>query len=133
MDALRIKITDTDGIESAGSSVNRHMVAVLRGRNARDGMTAMLDGMQDYARIDLNALIDALAFCPELCCIAAAVHGLHLAESDETPEAEAIAILTKLRDSRQPEAIRTRAGNLLIDMDDDYRDQVAAHDGEVAP
>lgn len=121
MDALRIKITETDGIESAGSSANRHMVAVLRGRNAREGLAAMLDGMQDYARVDCAALVDALHFCPEFCQLAAAVHGLHLAESDVTPTTEAIAILTKLRDSRQPEAIRTRAGNLLIDIAEDDR------------
>ena len=66
-------------------------------------------------------MVRALHFCPDLCRLASAVHALHLAESDETPVDQAIAILTKLRDSRQPEAIRTRAGNLLIDIAEDDR------------
>lgn len=121
MTDLRIRITESDGIAFAGLSDNRYPQAIYRGAKARNALDRIIDGLQDYARAEPAEMVDALHFCPEFCQLAAAVHGLHLAESDETPTTEAIAILTKLRDSRQPEAIRTRAGNLLIDIAEDDR------------
>lgn len=115
MTDLRIRITESDGIRYA-TGVNPYASTIYIGESIPDTLDAILDGLQDYAHAEPAAMVRALHFCPEFCQLAAAVHGLHLAESDETPEAEAIAILTKLRDSRQPEAIRTRAGNLLIDI-----------------
>ena len=121
MTDLRIRITESDGIAFAGLSDNRYPQAIYRGAKARNALDRIIDGLQDYARAEPAEMVDALHFCPEFCQLAAAVHGLHLAESDETPTTEAIAILTKLCDPRQPEAIRTRAGNLLIDIAEDDR------------
>lgn len=121
MTDLRIRITESDGIAFAGLSDNRYPQAIYRGAKARNALDRIIDGLQDYGHAEPAEMVDALHFCPEFCQLAAAVHGLHLAESDETPTTEAIAILTKLRDSRQPEAIRTRAGNLLIDIAEDDR------------
>lgn len=128
MTDLRIRITESDGIRYA-TGVNPYASTLYIGESIPDTLDAILDGLQDYAHAEPAAMVRALHFCPEFCQLAAAVHGLHLAESDETPEAEAIAILTKLRDSRQPEAIRTRAGNLLIDIaSNPLPDQVAVCD-----
>ena len=119
MHNLRIRITESDGIESVGLTIGQKMETVYRTPNTSAALAAILDGLQSFR--DIPAMVRALHFCPEFCQLAAAVHGLHLAESDATPTTEAIAILTKLRDSRQPEAIRTRAGNLLIDIAEDDR------------
>lgn len=121
MTDLRIRITESDGIEIVGLIDNRRAETVYRGAKARNALDKILDGLQDYGHAEPAEMVDALHFCPEFCQLAAAVHGLHLAESDATPTTDAIAILTKLRDSRQPEAIRTRAGNLLIDLAEDDR------------
>jgi hypothetical protein len=121
MTDLRIRITESDGIEISGLTYATITETVYRGSKARNALDKILDGLQDYAHAEPAEMIDALHFCPEFCQLAAAVHGLHLAESDETPTTEAIAILTRLRDSSQPEAIRTRAGNLLIDLAEDDR------------
>lgn len=120
MTDLRIRITESDGIRYA-TGVNPYASTLYIGENIPDTLDAILDALQDYARAEPTAMVRALSFNAEFCQLAAAVHGLHLAESDATPAAEAIAILTKLRDSRQPEAIRTRAGNLLIDIAEDDR------------
>lgn len=119
MHDLRIRITESDGIRYAGKIEGDHASTLYVGENVPEALDAILDGLQSFR--DIPAMVCALHFCPEFCQLAAAVHGLHLAESDETPTTEAIAILTKLRDSRQPEAIRTRAGNLLIDIAEDDR------------
>lgn len=118
MTDLRIRITESDGIRYA-TGVNPYASTLYIGENIPEALDAILEGLQSFR--DIPAMVRALHFCPEFCQLAAAVHGLHLAESDETPTTEAIAILTKLRDSRQPEAIRTRAGNLLIDIAEDDR------------
>ncbi len=118
MTDLRIRITESDGIRYA-TGVNPYASTLYIGENVPEALDAILEGLQGFR--DIPAMVRALHFCPEFCQLAAAVHGLHLAESDETPTTEAIAILTKLRDSRQPEAIRTRAGNLLIDIAEDDR------------
>lgn len=119
MTDLRIRITESDGIESVGLTVGQKMETVYRTPNTSAALAAILDGLQSFR--DIPRMVDALHFCPEFCQLAAAVHGLHLAESDETPTTEAIAILTKLRDSRQPEAIRTRAEAILRDIAEDDR------------
>lgn len=119
MHDLRIRLTANDGLEYAGGSTDRHMVAIWRDHNIPATLSAIMEGLESFG--DVRRMVDALHYCPAFCQLAAAVHGLHLAESDKTPEAEAIAILTKLRDSRQPEEIRTRAGNLLIDIAEDDR------------
>lgn len=124
MHDLRIRLTPSDGLESAGGSVDRHIVAIWRDHNIPATLAAILDGLESYGNDAPAKLVAALSFCPDLCRLASAVHGLHLAESDETPIDQAIAILTKLRDSRQPEAIRTRAGNLLIDIAEGDRDPI---------
>lgn len=118
MKDLRIRITESDGIRYA-TGVNPYASTLYIGENIPEALDAILEGLQSFR--DIPAMVRALHFCPEFCQLAAAVHGLHLAESDATPTTEAIAILTKLRDSRQPEAIRTRAGNLLIDIAEDDR------------
>ena len=118
MHDLRIRITESDGIRYA-TGVNPYASTLYIGENVPEALDAILEGLQSFR--DIPAMVRALHFCPEFCQLAAAVHGLHLAESDATPTTEAIAILTKLRDSRQPEAIRTRAGNLLIDIAEDDR------------
>lgn len=118
MNDLRIRITESDGIRYA-TGANAYASTLYVGENIPETLDAILEGLQNFR--DIPAMVRALHFCPEFCQLAAAVHGLHLAESDETPTTEAIAILTKLRDSRQPEAIRTRAGNLLIDIAEDDR------------
>ena len=118
MTDLRIRITESDGIRYA-TGVNPYASTLYVGENIPEALDAILEGLQSFR--DIPAMVRALHFCPEFCQLAAAVHGLHLAESDATPTTEAIAILTKLRDSRQPEAIRTRAGNLLIDIAEDDR------------
>jgi len=119
MHDLRIRITESDGIRYAGKIEGDYAETLYIGENIPEALDAILEGLQSFR--DIPAMVRALHFCPEFCQLAAAVHGLHLAESDETPTTEAIAILTKLRDSRQPEAIRTRAGNLLIDIAEDDR------------
>jgi len=121
MKDLRIRITESDGIRYAGKTEGDYASTLYIGENIPDTLDAILDALQDYGHAEHTAMVRALHFCPEFCQLAAAVHGLHLAESDATPTTEAIAILTKLRDSRQPEAIRTRAGNILIDLAEDDR------------
>ena len=121
MTDLRIRITESDGIEISGLTYNTITETIYRGAKARNALAKILDGLQDYGHAEPAEMVDVLHFYPEFCQLAAAVHGLHLAESDETPTTEAIAILTKLCDPRQPEAIRTRAGNLLIDIAEDDR------------
>lgn len=118
MHDLRIRITESDGIRYA-TGINPYASTLYVGDNIKDALDAMLEEMQGFAHHNPKTMVDALHFCPEFCQLAAAVHGLHLAESDETPTTEAIGILTRLRDSRQPGAIRTRAGNLLIDIAED--------------
>ena len=118
MHDLRIRITESDGIRYA-TGANPYASTLYVGENIPEALDAILEGLQSFR--DIPAMVRALHSCPEFCQLAAAVHGLHLAESDATPVDEAIAILTKLRDSRQPEAIRTRAGNLLIDIAEDDR------------
>ena len=118
MTDLRIRITESDGIRYH-NGINAYASTLYVGENIPEALDAILEGLQSFR--DIPAMVRALHFCPEFCQLAAAVHGLHLAESDATPTTEAIAILTRLRDSRQPEAIRTRAGNLLIDIAEDDR------------
>ena len=118
MTDLRIRITESDGIRYH-NGINAYASTLYVGENIPEALDAILEGLQSFR--DIPAMVRALHFCPEFCQLAAAVHGLHLAESDATPTTEAIAILTKLRDSRQPEAIRSRAGNLLIDIAEDDR------------
>lgn len=120
MTDLRIRITESDGIRYA-TGANAYASTLYIGESIPDTLDAILDALQDYGHAEPAAMVRALSFNAEFCQLAAAVHGLHIAESDETPTTEAIAILTRLRDSRQPEAIRTRAGNLLIDIAEDDR------------
>lgn len=90
--------------------------------NCGEDRRIIAESLYAFEKYDaVETMVAELHDRPEFCQLAAAVHGLHLAESDATPTAEAIAILTKLRDSRQPEAIRTRAGNLLIAIAEDDR------------
>lgn len=120
MTDLRIRITESDGIRYS-TGVNPYASTLYIGENIPDTLDAILDALQDYANAEPAAMVRALAFNADFCRLAAAVHALHLAESDETPVDQAIAILTKLRDSSQPEAIRSRAGNLLRDIAEDDR------------
>ncbi len=120
MTDLRIRITESDGIRYA-TGVNPYASTLYVGDNIKDALDAMLEEMQGFAHHNPKTMVDALHFCPEFCQLAAAVHGLHLAESGDTPTTEAIAILTKLRDSHQPEAIRTRAEAILRDIAEDDR------------
>lgn len=90
--------------------------------NCGEDRRIIAESLYAFEKYDaVETMVAELHDRPEFCQIAAAVHGLHLAESDATPTTEAIAILTKLCDSRQPEAIRTRADNLLIDIAEDDR------------
>ena len=120
MTDLRIRITESDGIRYA-TGANPYASTLYVGENIPDTLDAILDALQDYSHAEPAAMVRALSFNADFCRLASAVHALHLAESDQTPVDQAIAILTKLRDSRQPEAIRTRAGNLLIDIAEDDR------------
>lgn len=89
--------------------------------NCGEDRRIIAESLYAFERHDIETMVAELHDRPEFCQLAAAVHGLHLAESGATPTTEAIAILTKLRDPRQPEAIRTKAGNLLIDIAEDDR------------
>lgn len=118
MHDLRIRITESDGIRYS-TGVNAYASTLYVGESIPEALDAILEGLQSFR--DIPAMVRALHFCPDLCRLASAVHALHLAESDETPVDQAIAILTKLRDSRQPEAIRTRAEAILRDIAEDDR------------
>ena len=80
MTDLRIRITESDGIRYA-TGVNPYASTLYVGENIPEALDAILEGLQSFR--DIPAMVRALHFCPEFCQLAAAVHGLHLAEKPD--------------------------------------------------
>lgn len=88
--------------------------AVYTTDEQREAIPAILEGL-DALRGSAE-LVDALFSARDLCELATAIHGLHMAESDDISDDEARAILEGLYNSQQPEAVRKRAGEMLRDL-----------------
>jgi len=93
---------------------DRQIEAVYSADEQPEVIPAILEGLD--ALKGSTELVDALFSAPGLCELATAIHGLHMAESDDISDDEARKILEGLYNSQQPEAVRKRAGEMLRDL-----------------
>jgi hypothetical protein len=101
--------------------------------NCGEDRRIIAESLYAFEKYDaVETMVAELHDRPAFCQLAAAVHGLHLAESDEIPEAEAIAILKRLNVPEQPEAIRKRAEAILQDIADGKQDDRPGQDAGAA-
>lgn len=92
--------------------VDRRIEAVYSADEQREAIPAILEGLD--ALKGSTELVDALFDAPDLCKLATAIHSLHMAESEDISDDEARKILEGLYNSQQPEAVRVKAGDMLM-------------------
>lgn len=111
MTDLRIRITESDGIRYAGKIEGDFASTLYVGGHVAPAISAAIEALD--ALRGSTELVDALFAAPDLCELATAIRGLHMAESDDISDDEARAILEGLYNSQQPEAVRVKAGEML--------------------